>query len=282
MAQWQTRNVAQPIMIFDTHQHYWQLGRFNYGWIRPDDAVLHRDYTPADLWPAMRAAGAQAGVVVQAHNSVDEARWMLELTDHNAHLAGVVGWVDLAAPDAPATLADLARHPRFKGVRIQPTGDHRALARGLDALADLGLSCDVLMNPHDIQAVIALARAHPRLTVVLDHFAGFRLAPGAHEAWRRRVQPLADLPNVALKVSGYLTAAEPRPLQVETLAGYIAAAVDVFGAGRLMYGSDWPVCLQAGRYADTVDLLREAMVYLSPLAQELIQAGTAARVYRLE
>jgi L-fuconolactonase len=269
-------------MIVDAHQHYWQLNRFDYGWIAPDNVVLHRDYTPADLWPAMRAIGVRAGVVVQAHNSVDEARWMLALTDHNAHLAGVVGWVDLSAPDAPAILADLARHPRFKGVRWQPAGDMRAVGRGLDALADLGLSCDLLMGPDDVDSVVALARSHPRIAFVLDHFTGFHLAPGAHEAWRRQVEPLAELPNVALKVSGYLTAAEPRPLQVETLRGFIAAAVDVFGAGRLMYGSDWPVCLQAGRYADTVDLLREAMVYLSPLAQELIQAGTAARVYRLE
>lgn len=269
-------------MIVDAHQHYWQLSRFDYGWIAPDNAVLRRDYAPADLWPAMRAAGVQAGVVVQAHNSVDEARWLLTLADHNAHLAGVVGWVDPAAPDAPALLADLARHPRFKGVRWQPAGDRRAITRGLSALAELGLSCDLLMQPDDVESVVALARSHPRVVFVLDHFAGFRLAPGAHDTWRRRVQPLADLPGVVLKVSGYLTAAEPRPVQVETLAGYIAAAVDVFGAGRLMYGSDWPVCLQAGRYADTVDLLREATVSLSPLAQELIQAGTAARVYRLE
>lgn len=269
-------------MIVDAHQHYWQLSRFDYGWIAPDNAVLRRDYAPADVWPAMRAAGVQVGVVVQAHNSVDEARWLLTLADQNAHLAGVVGWVDPAAPDAPALLADLARHPRFKGVRWQPAGDRRAITRRLSALAELGLSCDLLMRPDDVESVVALARSHPRVVFVLDHFAGFRLAPGAHEAWRRRVQPLADLPGVVLKVSGYLTAAEPRPVQVETLAGYIAAAVDVFGAGRLMYGSDWPVCLQAGRYADTVDLLREATVSLSPLAQELIRAGTATRVYRLE
>lgn len=269
-------------MIVDTHQHYWQLSRFDYGWIAPDNAVLHRDYAPADLWPAMRAAGVQAGIIVQAHNSVDEARWMLELTDHNPHLAGVVGWVDLSAPDAPATLSDLARHPRFKGVRAQPTGDLRAIARGLDALADLGLSCDLLMGPDHIESVVALARFYPRIVYVLDHFAGFRLAPGAHEAWRWQVQPLADLPNVTLKVSGYLTAAEPRPLQVETLCAWVGVAMEVFGAGRLMYGSDWPVCLQAGQYEHGVDLLREATAHLSPAAQSSIRAGTAMRVYRLK
>jgi len=269
-------------MIVDAHQHYWQLSRFDYAWIAPDNAVLHRDYAPADLWPAMRAAGVQAGIVVQAHNSVDEARWMLELTDHNPHLAGVVGWVDLVAPDAPATLFDLARHPRFKGVRIQPAQDLRAIRRGLDALADLGLSCDLLTGPDHIETAVGLAQSHPRNVFVLDHFAGFRLAPGTHEVWRRQVQPLADCPNVVLKVSGYLTAARPRPLQVETLRAWVEAAMDAFGAGRLMYGSDWPVCLQAGRYADGVDLLRAATAHLGPAAQASIWAGTATRVYRLE
>ncbi|MCS7061758.1 MAG: amidohydrolase family protein [Anaerolineae bacterium] len=268
--------------MLDAHQHYWQLSRFNYDWIAPDNSVLRQDYMPADLWPAMRAAGVQAGVVVQAHNSVDEARWLLELTDHNTHLSGVVGWVDLAALDAPATLADLARHPRFKGVRAQPTGDLCAFERALDALADLGLTCDLLIGPDYIESVVALARSHPRIVFVLDHFAGFRLAPGAHEGWRRQVQPLADLPNVVLKVSGYLTAAEPRPLQTETLRAWVEVAVEVFGAGRLMYGSDWPVCLQAGPYADTVRLVHEATASLDPLARESLHAGTAARVYRLE
>ncbi len=157
----------------------------------------------------------------------------------------------------------------------------RNCARGLDALADLGLSCDLLMGPNHIESVVALARSHPRIVYVLDHFAGFRLAPGAHEAWRRQVQPLADLPNVTLKVSGYLTAAEPRPLQVETLRAWVEAAMDVFGAGRLMYGSDWPVCLQAGQYVDGVHPLREATAHLSPAAQASIWAGAATRVYRL-
>ena len=268
-------------MVIDTHQHYWQLNRFDYGWLTPDNSVLYRDYEPDDLWPDMHAAGVDAGVMVQAHNSVDEARWALALADCYPHLAGVVGWVDLAAPDAPSVLAELDQHPRFKGVRLNLPAEGGALDRGLDALATLDLSCDLLLSPDRIGIATDLARGHSGTRFVLNHFGGFRLTPNGQAEWRQRMLALAELPNVALKLSGYLTAAVPRPLQAETLQAYVASAIGLFGASRLMYGSDWPVCLQAGRYADGLNLLRAATSTFCVAEQEAIWGETAARVYRL-
>jgi L-fuconolactonase len=268
------------VAIIDAHQHYWQLSRFDYGWIDPADPVLHRDYLPDDAAPEMSAAGVGQAVLVQALGSVDETRWLLELADRHPRIAGVVGWIDLSEPNAPATLRSLSRHPRFRGVRPGLTGSPDALRPGLNALADLGLCCDVLGAGPLLPQVAELARRHPGITFVLNHVAGARVAQDGLPAWRAQAQPLADLPNVAIKLSGFLTAG-PRPPTANELASLVEAAIGLFGPARLMFGSDWPVCLRGGRYGDAVGLARQAIAGLPSDQQSQIMGGAAARAYHI-
>jgi L-fuconolactonase len=162
------------------------------------------------------------------------------------------------------------------------SGDPDDLRAGLAALSDLGLSCDVLGGGDLLPRAAALARRHAGVTFILNHLAGARIADGGAPAWIGRLQPLAELPNVAMKLSGFLTAADPRPLSADRLRPYVEGALRLFGATRLMFGSDWPVCLRGGRYGDAVGLARQVIAGLSADQQAAIMGGAAARAYRIE
>lgn len=277
------------MMKIDSHQHYWQLARFDYGWIRPDNAALHQDRMPPDLHPQMQAAGIERAVFVHATGTPDEIPWMLALSDEYPYIAGVVGSLDLAAPDAPARLAEFARDVRFKGVRINvsPGGeDARPLDAGLAALATHGLSCDLLIGDGALPDVQRMVAAHPGVLFVLDHLACRPVSAGGAAAFEQALRPFAHLPNAVMKLSGYLTASARTGVPGEgicaVLSPYVDAGLRIFGAGRLMFGSDWPVCTMAGAYADAVDALEDTTASLSTAEQADIWGGTAASVYRLE
>jgi L-fuconolactonase len=273
-------------MIIDTHQHYWQLNRFNYSWISQGSKLAYH-YLPADALPVMRAADVNDCVVVEAGaNAPGELHWMLELAAEYPHIAGVVGWIDLMG-DVESILSEIdpeCLHD-LKGVRINcfdPEADWRLLTAGLNTLAAHHLTCDLLvgagMLPH-LQTLIAM---NPNVTFILDHFGGARITPGDHIAWKEAIRRIAALPNTVTKISGYLTASEPQPLTIDTLCAYVDTALELFGAKRLMVGSDWPVCLMGGAYADTVNLLKTAVSALSPDEQADIYANTAIQTYNLQ
>ena len=271
----------------DSHQHYWQLNRFDYSWIQPGNAPLHKDRLPEDLHPHMLASGIDRAVLVQAAGTVDEIPWLLRLSDDNAYIAGVVGWIDLTSRNVAVALAGFGRHPRFRGIRINlPVAprSRAALDEGLHALARHDLSCDLLLSTAVLPQAIDLIAAHPDVTFVLDHLAGVRPTLAGQDAFTLALQPLAGLPNVAMKLSGYLTAASvPVNAMVQTWLPYVEIALEILGSQRLMYGSDWPVCTQAGSYNDTVQVLQGIMsaLDLSLASQSDIWGETATSVYRL-
>jgi L-fuconolactonase len=271
--------------MIDTHQHYWDLSRFTYRWIQPD-TILARNYHPDDALPLMQTASVRQCVTVEAGaDQAEELVWLLELAAAHDHIAGVVGCINLTG-DVSATLAALpAQHQQWlKGVRINimdPAADYSRLDNGLQALAAQQLTCDLLMRPAALPQAAALIQAHPNVMFILDHFAGGRITPGGHTAWQQAVAPLADLPNTVLKVSGYLTAADPMPPTLDTLNAYFDCALALFGTARLMYGSDWPVCLSGGSYQASVDNLKSLIGALSPDEQADITERTAIKTYRL-
>jgi len=267
----------------DAHQHIWDLKKFRYSWLTPDSPVLYRSRLPADVSPEMTRSGIDAAVLVQADGSVEEAYWLLELAGQFNYIQGVVGWVDLTAPDLPATLAALVAHPRFKGVRpsIDPGQDLEGLRPGLQILDHYKLACDLLVSPEQLQGHLRLISDYPNITFVFDHMASSFGAPGDVHAWKDWLKPVAARPNTVMKLSGYLTATPTKPLTPQALRPYVIAGLELFGSARLLYGSDWPVCTLAGSYTDTVAVLKAVTAELSAQEQEDIWGKAAMRVYHL-
>jgi len=284
----------------DAHQHFWQLARGDYGWLRADDpgvAPLVRDFLPDALAPMLRTHGVARTVLVQAAESVAETEFMLGLAAANDFIGGVVGWVDLAHADAATTLARLAADERLKSVRPMlqdlPADDWILQAprpEALRALQRLGLRFDALVRPRQLAALARFARARPELPIVIDHAAKPPLAAAwndeAMAAWRRDMAALAALPQVCCKVSGLLTELAPSdrasPTRAtERLRPVVDALLAWFGPRRLMWGSDWPVLTLAASYADWVSVSDELLVPLSAGERAQVLHGSAQRFYGL-
>lgn len=274
-------------MKIDSHQHFWKYDPVEYAWIDESMAVLKEDYLPERLAPILRSAAVDGTVAVQASTTVSETRYYLELAQAHAFIRGVVGWVNLCAPDVVAILADLSAQPKLVGIRhvLQAEPDDfmaRAdFRRGIGSLAQFGLSYDILVHARQLPAAIDLARAFPEQRFVLDHLGkpGIRLA--ALEPWRTHIRQLAELPNVYCKLSGMVTEANWKRWTPGDLAPYLDVALETFGARRCMVGSDWPVCTLAGDYMRVTDVVSAYISRLSLEDQSAILGGTAASFYRL-
>lgn len=237
-------------MIVDAHQHFWDPSRATYPWMT-DERLLRR-YGPEHLEPLIRAKGIDGTIVVQARQEIDETRELLEIAAARPWVLGVVGWVDLTG-DVSAQLRDLGE-TRLVGVRhvVEDEPDPRWLLRenvqrGLGAVAETGLVFDLLVRTPQLTAAIETVRRCPDLRFVLDHVAKAPHDPDEHALWERGVATLSELPNVACKISGLFTEADP--------AGTAERALRWFGAERCMWGSDWPVCTLACDYGDGLDLV---------------------------
>ncbi len=272
-------------MKLDSHQHFWTYDAAQYPWISPG-TPLHRDWLPGDLAPLLAAAGVDGCIAVQARQTVEESRWLLTLADHAPIVKGVVGWVDLRSPEVDAQLAELAAHPRFVGVRhvVQDEADDFMLGadflRGIAALHAHGMTYDILIQPRQLPSAIALAQRFPEQPFVLDHLAKPPIKAGTLSPWREQIRELAKAPNVLCKLSGMVTEADQKAWQPADFRPYLDVVFEAFGEDRLMYGSDWPVCLLAAEYAQVFALVRDWLAPLSAAAQDKILGGNAARFYR--
>jgi len=273
-------------ITIDSHQHYWQLNRFDYAWIPSDNAALHQDRMPEDVLPQMRAAHVERAVLVHATGISTEIPWLLSLCDTYPHFAGVVGWVDMTSPSVSDEISHLAQDSRFRGVRLHLPFDenHKPFVdSALRTLASHTLSCDLLLGQSQLPNAVALIEAHPDTTFILDHLAGARITATGAADFKQSIRPLLNLPNAFMKVSGYMTAQvgiQDRDLPA-ILAQYIAAAISSLGADRLMFGSDWPVSSQAAPYGHTVAVLRDITMQMTMSEQDAIWGGSAARAYGL-
>lgn len=271
----------------DAHQHYWQVARGDYGWMGPHVAPIRRDYFPADMKPHLDAVGISRTVVVQAAPTVAETEFLLDLADRDETIAAVVGWVDLHASDAVATLQRLARRPKFRGIRpmlqdIDDTFDilDPSCIAALERMPALGLSFDALLQPRHLPVAAALADRLPDLAVVVDHGAKPFIATGMIEPWASDMAALAKRPGVFCKLSGLITEAGDG-WSIERLKPYADHLLDVFGADRLMFGSDWPVLDLTATYAEWWEAAHALTARLSDGERSALFGGTAARFYRI-
>jgi L-fuconolactonase len=276
-----------PGQTIDTHQHFWRYDPAEYGWIDDTMTSLRRDFLPAVVWREMAAADVHASIAVQARQTLDETRWLLELAEEHPFIAGVVGWVDLQAPDIDGQLDDLSRYPRLVGVRHivqgEPDGflERPAFLHGMARLERHDLTYDILVYARQLPAAVAFVGAFPRQRFVLDHLGKPDIRGNGYREWRRDFDLLAALPNVCCKLSGLVTEADWASWTRPQLRPYIDAALEAFGPARLMIGSDWPVSTVAASYGDVIGLVREAIGEYSLDERERILSGTARDVFRL-
>lgn len=275
-------------MRLDAHQHFWRYEPDAYPWIDAGMGVLKRDFLPDDLRPHLAHHDLDGCLAVQARGCLDETRELLALAAEAPFVRGVVGWVDLRAPDVGDVLDELAADPRLVGVRhiAQDEPDPRWLLRddvlaGLDALAERDLVYDVLLFPHQLATAVELAARLPQLRCVLDHLGKPPLRTGGLDAWERDLRALAEHPQVCAKVSGLVTEADPARVDAATLSPAIEIALDAFGPTRLLLGSDWPVCLLAASYDDVCVWQDAALLSLDPSERAALRGDNAARVYRI-
>lgn len=275
-------------MRVDAHQHFWAYSADNYPWIGEGMERLARDYLPADLKPLLAAKGLAGSVAVQARQSLEETRWLLALAAEHPGILGVVGWVDLRSEDVGSQLAEFAGNPRFVGVRhvVQDEPDVRfllgeAFVRGLRQLQAHGLTYDLLLFPPQLPAAIDVVGMLPEQPFVLDHLAKPGIKAGTLDPWRADIQALAKHPNVTCKLSGMVTEAAWQGWKREDFTPYLEVALEAFGPSRLMYGSDWPVCLLAAEYPDVFGIVEDFLGKLGDDERQQILGGTATRFYGL-
>jgi L-fuconolactonase len=274
-------------MRIDAHQHFWKYEPAQYPWIRPRWPIRH-SFLPPDLEPLLARAKLDGCVAVQARQSLEESRWLLSLASEHSIIKGVVGWVDLRSERVFHHLAQLSHHPRFVGVRhvVQNEPDDWFMARpkflrGISCLEAFDLVYDILIFARQLPAAIQLVRRFPNQRFVVDHIAKPQIAAQKLSPWSEHIRELARYPNVACKVSGMVTEANWQNWRPEHFRRYFDIVLEAFGARRIMYGSDWPVCLLAGSYDRVYDLAAGHCSHLSAFEQEMVFGETARRFYRL-
>lgn len=251
--------------------------------------LLRRNYLPVDLEPGLKSAGIDRTVIVQAHQSVDETRWLLAMADKIEFVAGVVGWVDLTDDRLSETLDDLQQNPYFSGVRHIWHDEHdpawilRAdVVRGLGELAERGIPYDLLARPIHLPLIEPLLDQIPDLKTVVDHIGKPLIHERALEPWLTDLRLVAQIPNVWCKLSGMVTEADMENWTVDDLQPYAGYVLEMFGADRLMFGSDWPVSLQAASYERVVGSTYEALGPIKEIDRIKIFGANALDFYSLE
>jgi L-fuconolactonase len=275
-------------MRIDSHQHFWRYVSTEYQWIDDSMAALRRDFLPHDLAPQLGKAGFEACVAVQVRQTLEETRWLLELAAKSSFVAGVVGWVDLRAEDAQSRLEHFAQNPKLVGVRhiVQSEFDDQFLLqpeflRGIASLERFDLAYDILIYPRHLPVATEFVKCFPRQRFVLDHLAKPPIRSGELQPWEDHIRELARLPNVYCKLSGMVSEADWRKWKSQDFHPYLGVVFDCFGPGRLMIGSDWPVCLVAAPYLEAMNIVLEYMNRFPQSAAEAVLGGNARRFYKL-
>ena len=274
--------------VIDSHHHFWHYSPVDHAWIPRDWTVIQRDFLPVDLAAEVAGAGVDGVISVHARQSLEETQWLLGFAAEHAFIHGVVGWVPLIDPVIDAILEPLVAHPKLRGVRhvLHDEADDRYMLRadfnrGIEALTRCGLVYDILVFERHLPDTITFVDRHPNQVFVLDHIAKPRIAAGELEPWTKNIRELARRPNVACKLSGMVTEADVGTWTPAQLKPYFDVVLDAFGPQRLLYGTDWPVCLAGvtyGRWKQTVE------DWIAPLAEQeraAIMGGNAERIYRL-
>jgi L-fuconolactonase len=275
-------------MRVDSHQHFWIYSPGEYGWIDDSMAALRRDFLPNHLQPELESCGIHGSIAVQARQSLEETRWLLELAESSKWILGVVGWVDLRSPEVQSQLKALTRNPKLVGVRhiVQSEPDDRFLLqpdflRGISALEEFDLAYDILIYTKHLPVAAEFVQRFPRQRFVLDHLAKPPIKSGDIDFWAQGIRRLAEFPNLFCKLSGLVTEADWQQWEPEQIVPFLDVAFEAFGPDRLMVGSDWPVCLVASSYARWAEVVKIYLLGRKPEYRDSVLGGNAQRFWRL-
>jgi L-fuconolactonase len=276
-------------MIIDAHQHFWHYDPRRHSWITESMSVLKRDFLPADLASELQQNRVYGTIAVQAETSLDETEFLLGLAAQTERILGVVGWIDLTSTAIAAQLQTFKGRPKLCGFRhiVQDEPDDRYLLRedvrrGIGAIGEAGFTYDILVYPRQLPAAIELVSRFPNQKFVLDHCAKPFIKTRQFEPWAIHIRELAEFPHVCCKLSGLITEADCHAWHPADLRPYLDLVVEAFTPSRLMFGSDWPVCLLAGEYRAVKNSIEVYAKQFSQRDRDLIFGGVAAQFYGIK
>lgn len=278
-------------MTIDSHHHFWRYNDAEYGWMnQPGMERIRRDFLPADLLAQTRAAGVDGVVSVQARQTLEETDALLAFAEQHDFIRGVVGWVPLVSLSVETNLAGYAARAKLKGVRhvLHDEADDDYMLRddfdrGVSALRAAGeLRYDILIFERHLPQSIRLVDRHPNQVFIVDHVAKPKIKAGVLSPWRENIRELGRRQNVYCKISGMVTEADWNAWTPEQLRPYVDVVLEAFGPRRVMFGSDWPVCLIACDYGRWVRTVQDFIAPLSVTEQSRIMGATAIEAYRLD
>jgi L-fuconolactonase len=274
-------------MKIDSHQHFWDYNPEEYPWMQGEKMnPIRRNFGPGDLERVQSKVGLDGSIAVQARQSLKESRWLLELAAQDARIKGVVGWVDLRSESVEAELEELSQNEKFVGVRhvVHDEPDDEFMLRpeflrGLGKLHGYGMTYDLLLFPKHLPVAVEVVKKFPEQPFVLDHIAKPHIKDGGLSPWYKQIAALAAYPNVYCKVSGMVTEAAWRAWNKRDFRPYLDVVFDAFGEDRLMFGSDWPVCLLSADYDEVVQIVTDYLQDLGAGTSEKIMGENAVRFY---
>lgn len=276
------------MQVIDAHQHFWKYDPVRDAWIDDSMTTIRRDFMPSDLEPVLKLNGVDGCIVVQSDQSEDENRFQLANANQHGFIKGVVGWVDLQSRDLEATLAQYRQHPKMKGFRHVLQGERQRdfmlrpdFLRGIGLLARYGFTYDILIYADQLRYIPTFVRQFPEQRFVIDHVAKPDIRNKSFDTWRDELKKVAQHENVHCKISGMITEADWNNWRADDIRPYLDAVVEEFGMKRVMYGSDWPVCLVAGSYNDVLGLVKDHFASFSVAEQKMFFAENAIRFYNL-
>jgi L-fuconolactonase len=283
----QLNDKQQTLMIIDSHQHFWQYNAEKHSWIDDEMKSIRRDFLPEELATVYKENGVAGSVAVQADQTENETGFLIELSRKTDFIKGIVGWTDLRSEDLPGNLEFYQTIPEIKGFRHVLQGEdpsfmlQPAFLRGIGLLKKYGFTYDILVFPHHLQAVKELVRQFPKQSFVLDHMAKPYIKKGQVGEWAKDIKELAAFPNLYCKISGMVTEADYKQWRPEDFTPYLDVVVNAFGTKRIMYGSDWPVCLVAGSYSQVLTIVKDYFASFTPDEQAAVFSGNVTRFYHL-
>lgn len=275
-------------MKIDSHQHFWIYNPAEYCWINDRMDILKRNFLPEDLYPVLEKNGISGSIAVQARQTLEETRWLLKLAAENDFIKGVVGWIDLRSNKVKQQLDEFCRSEKFAGVRhvVQGEPEDGFLLRedflnGVNLLKDYNLTYDLLLLPKHLPVAESFVSIFPDQKFVLDHIAKPLIKDHITDPWREDLFRLAEHPNVWCKLSGIVTEADWQNHSIEDFIPYLDAVFKAFGPGRLMAGSDWPVCLSGGDYTGVMAIVEDYISDMPEITREKISGLNCLDFYNL-
>ena len=275
-------------MVIDSHQHFWKYNPLKHSWIDDDMSVIRKDFLPSDLAKVYIENGISGCIAVQADQTLEETDFLIDLASKYDFIKGIVGWVDLRSENIEKVLEKYSKQNIVKGFRhvVQAESDHNFLLRpsflrGISSLEKYNFTYDILVFPHQLGAVLEFVKQFPKQKFVIDHIAKPYIKDGFYEGWASQMTSISKQENVYCKMSGMITEADYNTWTSEQLNPYMDLILKDFGPDRIMFGSDWPVCLVAGNYKQVKEIVTNFILKLSDSEQRGIMGNNAINFYNI-